>query len=297
MKILNLINSNLSDIRYDTSIFPGGEIHIRINEKEILGPVHILCRLNNSTDIIRLCMVVDALRGLNVTSITATIPYIPYGRQDRRCSDGEAFSIKVFSNIINSLKLEKIYTFDPHSDVTLALIENIKVIINIKDSCSLVDYVISQIEKDNGITLNHLNILSPDAGQSKKIYKSFNMLYPNDFFSIYECSKTRDLKTTKIIESRVPIVPGPEPILIIDDLGDGCSSFIGMAKKLRSQNNNNDLYLCVTHGIFSHGETELAKYFKHIYTTNSIRDYDYVDSKCDQGTKVGSSLISRIKVI
>jgi ribose-phosphate pyrophosphokinase len=227
----------------------------------------------------KLCLTVDALRGMGTKRINVRIPYIPYGRQDRRCNEGESFSLKVFANILNSLKLDNVETLDTHSDVTSALIDNLEVISN----QGLVDWAIHKIGQDNGKDLTHLNVLSPDAGQSKKIYKLFKD-YPDGYATLYECGKFRDLKTTEIVESRVPLVPGPEPILIIDDLCDGGRTFIEIAKRLRIQGNENELYLVVSHGIFSHGETELDKYFKRIYTTNSISDSE-------------STFIQRMKVI
>lgn len=288
--LLNLANSEESEIKFSTSKFPGGEIHFRIEsypEWRFCNNVRITCRINGSDDLIRLCLAIDALRREGYDWFVITIPYIPYARQDRKCNKGEAHSLKVFSNILNSLKLNEITCYDPHSDVCEALIENLV----IRDNQELVDWTIRDINKE--AKLNCINVLSPDAGQSKKIYKLFKG-YDEGKIHIYECSKIRDLKTTEIKEVRVPIIPGPEPILIIDDICDGGRTFIEIAKKLR-ETSQNDLYLCVSHGIFSHGETELSKYFKHIYTTNSIRDEDTVISV---GIRpVPSKLISRMKVI
>jgi ribose-phosphate pyrophosphokinase len=59
--------------------------------------------------------------------------------------------------------------------------------------------------------------------------------------------------------------------VIVDDICDGGRTFIGIAQELKMKNAG-DIYLCVSHGIFSHGFDELRKYFKKIFTTNSFKD-------------------------
>ena len=58
--------------------------------------------------------------------------------------------------------------------------------------------------------------------------------------------------------------------LIIDDICDGGGTFIGLAKELK-QKNAGDLYLAVSHGIFSKGLEALNTYFTKLYTTDSFK--------------------------
>ena len=52
--------------------------------------------------------------------------------------------------------------------------------------------------------------------------------------------------------------------LVIDDICDGGRTFINLAEKLLIMGAN-DLYLYVTHGIFSKGLPSIHEYYKHIY--------------------------------
>ena len=65
-------------------------------------------------------------------------------------------------------------------------------------------------------------------------------------------------------------------ILIVDDICDGGRTFIGLAEELKKKNAG-DLYLFVTHGIFSQGFSELKKHFKKIFSTNSFNDFNQDD--------------------
>ena len=110
--------------------FPGGELHIIdswIQNGTILQDNSVLCRIQNSDDLIKLCLFTNAFKKF-VGRMThrLVLPYIPYARQDRIASPGEALSIKVFANLLNTLNYKYVYVFDPHSDVCTALIENVK---------------------------------------------------------------------------------------------------------------------------------------------------------------------------
>jgi len=56
----------------------------------------------------------------------------------------------------------------------------------------------------------------------------------------------------------------------VDDICDGGGTFIGLAKALKQKNAGN-LYLAVSHGIFSKGFNELNKHFTKIFTTDSFK--------------------------
>jgi ribose-phosphate pyrophosphokinase len=61
----------------------------------------------------------------------------------------------------------------------------------------------------------------------------------------------------------------------VDDICDGGRTFIEISKALDGY--QGELYLFVTHGIFSKGFEELFKHFTKIYTTNSIKDIEQSD--------------------
>lgn len=86
------------------------------------------------------------------------MPYIPNARMDRVKNDDEVFTLKYFCKFINSLEYEQVLILDPHSDVSVALLNNA--------TCILPDYFISKaidrIEDDD------LVIFYPDNGASKR---------------------------------------------------------------------------------------------------------------------------------
>ena len=96
--------------------FPGGELHIIdswIQNGTILQDNSVLCRIQNSDDLIKLCLFTNAFKNfVGRMPHRLVLPYIPYARQDRIASPGEALSIKVFANLLNTLNYKYVYVFD-----------------------------------------------------------------------------------------------------------------------------------------------------------------------------------------
>jgi len=272
MKTLHLDNNftpNGSSINYDKFTFPGGETHIRIKDY-LDGDVLITQVIHNGNDIMEIALAVDALERMGIQNIDLFIPYVPYARQDRVMSSGESLSIKVFTNIINSLGLKNVYIFDPHSDVTAALINNCKVINN----HDFIWWVVNQLFPDN----QKFCLVCPDAGADKKIKDLAKYISKfHDDFEIIKCDKTRDVKTGnidgfKVYSDKINI---DCPCLIVDDLCDGGGTFIGLGNMLLNFNPP-QLYLAVSHGIFSKGVFPLTDHlFDQIFTTNSFYNQTY----------------------
>ena len=170
---------------------------------------------------------------------------------------GEALSVKVYADIINSQSFNKVTVFDPHSEVTPALLNNCKVI----DNFSFIEKVTKQLD-------NNLVLISPDGGALKKIYKVAAYLQN---YEVIECSKSRDVKTGKLSGFKVYADDlQQQDCLIVDDICDGGGTFLGLAKELKAKNAGK-LYLAISHGIFSKGFESLEKDFQKIFTTDSFK--------------------------
>lgn len=279
MKYLNLSSGfnpeNALDkdiIGFTLSIFPGGEPNIRIDYNYNMVDdecnqggwmnVRITHRINTFQDLGVLAMAVNALRHIYpIESLYLTLPYFPGARQDRVCNDGEAFTCEVYAAMINAMDFQVVTIFDPHSDVTPALINNVEVKSNF-EFIKAVDTNLLVQEK-----VHDFHIICPDAGAGKKIIE---LCKECGFDSMIKCDKTRDLSSGKLsgFEVYAEDLKG-KPCLIVDDICDGGGTFIGLAEKLKEKNAGN-LYLAVTHGIFSKGPEVLAKHFKKVFTTDSI---------------------------
>jgi ribose-phosphate pyrophosphokinase len=238
------ITSNITgkEILYKHFFFGGGEQHLQILDDLGIESVEIFLRYFGDSDIIKLSLLVDALRNTGCKSISLKIPYFPAARQDRICNSGEPFSVKVYSNLINNMNFDKVTVFDPHSDVTPALINNVRVVDNTKfvyDVISSMDYLDS---------MKRSVLVSPDAGSNKKVANVAKYLFKKLYnLPVIRADKLRDVRTGEIIETTVYAddLSGKE-CYIIDDICSKGGTFCALAKVLKEKGASK-VYLLVSH--------------------------------------------------
>lgn len=248
------------EISYESFVFSGGEPHIRIEKCENIIPVQVTQRVNSFNDLGLLCIAIDALKRMQINEVQIFIPYFPGARQDRVMVPGESLTVKVFANIINQLNVQKVIIFDPHSDVAPALLNNCVSVQNHKFIAKILPMIPSDII-----------LISPDAGASKKVLKLATKL---GIKNVIECGKKRNVVTGKLSGFTVPVEDlFNKPCLIVDDICDGGGTFIGLGEELKKKNAGN-LFLAVSHGIFSKGFEQLSNIYTQIFTTDSIQNID-----------------------
>ena len=263
-------NFTLSDGTYSVMKFPSGEIQVKLTrdfedlDDELLdNRIIITGSILNSDYFFELAQLVEAIRQYFITiSIGLKMPYCAYSRQDRVCNAGESFSLKVFTNLINSLGFDQIQTWDNHSDVSSALLDNCHNFPVHK----LLDNLAGPID---GLAAYDF-FISPDAGANKKVQacsKQFNI-------PMLRADKIRDTATGKILDTILYSTPDEllgKHVLIIDDLCDGGKTFTELAKAIHLIQPDCIIELYVTHGFFSKGIDPLIESgIHHIYTTGSV---------------------------
>lgn len=251
-------------IDFEAFTFSGGEPHIKIKTNLAQETeVSVTTRIRSFNDFGILLCAIDALQRIQVEKINVFIPYFPAARQDRVMVSGEALTVKVYANILNGLSLKSVTIFDPHSEVTPAVLDRCQVISN----HGFINQVLKILKKD-------VLLVAPDGGALKKIYKLSEFL---GGLPVLECSKKRNVKNGelegfKVYEEDLK----QKDCLVIDDICDGGGTFLGLAKELKKKNAGN-LYLAVSHGIFNRGIEALQEYYTRIFTTDSFGTKEKVE--------------------
>ena len=248
--ILNLNDIQKSTVKYNYLILPDGQPHIQVEKPDNRQVVNIVCSLTSMDDIGKLIVAKNALDNLNLTTKELVIPYMLGARQDKRVV-GEALTLKCFARIINDLKVYQVLVFHPHSQSTINLIDKAKEI----DHTPFVEKAIEDFKPDY--------LIIPDLGASKNAQKYNRFNLPQ-----IQCYKQRNPKTGKLSGFGVY---GEKPeegsrCLILDDLCDGCGTFMGLADLF-----NNHMGLYTTHGLYTKGLKSLNEVFDRTYCTNSYR--------------------------
>lgn len=234
-------------------VFSGGEVHCKVPD----GSFEIVMQDYTMNGFMALAEHVEVLKRSPHITINVVYPYFPYARQDRIINQDEPFSLKVFCQLFNSLGVDSVTVYDPHSDVVGALLNNCRIIEQ--------HVIAKQTIPAEFLTDSNMMFVSPDAGAYKKVAK----IMPNDY-RIVIGTKTRGVDG-RIIRTGFysPVDLKGMSCVIIDDICDGGRTFIELGKELRRKGVAK-LFLCVTHGIFSNGLEDLKKYFDNIYTTNTF---------------------------
>lgn len=260
---MKLLINKTTQVEVNTLTFNGGELQTKLGNTTIRenDVASITTRLTSASSIMELMLVVDALRRIQPNiKIALNCAYFPYARQDRVCDKGEALSVNVAANIINSLHLNSVTITDAHSDVTTALVNNVI-------HKSQLDVIANNKPLIDLLTSDNTTVLAPDAGASKKAM-TLAATYQSQFV---QALKKRSIKTGRIEYTQICGDIEGRDIFIADDICDGGATFIALAKSLR-QKGARSITLFVTHGIFANGIAPLAKYIDSIYTTDSFRD-------------------------
>ena len=98
-------------------------MQVTVQDQVAIG-VDVTFTFTKNEDIIELLLFADAAKRQGHRLRTLTMPYVPFSRQDRCNNPGEAFSLKVFCDLINNLNFNSVEIQDPHSDVIPALLNN-----------------------------------------------------------------------------------------------------------------------------------------------------------------------------
>lgn len=229
--------------------FPDRQPHVNIPNTDNTYMYKVICSLLGPENLLELAEVADALEESGVYK-ELHIPYLMGARYDRRMKEGDSFDLKVIAKIINSLKFDRVYLYDPHSDVSAALIERSRVITNQK--------LVESYDKKEAI------LIIPDGGAIKKSHDYLQ--WNTSLVGAVQCVKHRNQDDGRVnLEVLNPDLCKGENCVIIDDICDGGATFNAIAEQIDPLH----LTLMVTHGIFSAGFDKLGEKFNEIITSNS----------------------------
>lgn len=246
----------LNGKRVEIGSFPDGTILMK--QGQTFAPsAHIEWRYENDREFLALIYLTKHLRRLGYPGIELYMPYIPNARMDRVKSSEDVFTLKYFAEVLNSLNLDRVIVLDPHSSVSEALINNLRVY----SPSHYINEVLDCITSDNVL------MFYPDEGSVKRYADMVNLPYA---FGI----KKRDWKTGKIeglhIAGSVELIADAD-ILIVDDICSRGGTFLHSAKKLK-EHGAKDIYLYVSHceNTILEGELLTSGLIKRVFTTDSI---------------------------
>lgn len=182
-----------------------------------------------------------------------TIPYIPHARQDRRVS-GKLFTLKYFAELINKMDFYKVYVLDPHSDVSLALIDRVDLMFT-----TFVPVAREDVKSKYG----KFRTMYPDAGAAKR-YASLEGV-ENPIIGDKRRGENGRVSSFELLNFE----DGTETVLIRDDICSYGGTFVAAAKALKERGVKN-VALLITHCENNITKGEVFDWIDDVYTTDTI---------------------------
>lgn len=194
-------------------------------------------------------------RVYSYSDVILYMPYIPHARMDRVKSDADVFTLKYFCEVINSLDFKAVHVRDAHSNVSLALLNNVV-------DESIENYIHKAIIASKADAL-----FFPDEGAMKRYSDKSEKPYA---FGM----KKRDWETGKILGLDIINAENikDKNVLIVDDICSRGGTFFHAAKALKAAGAKS-VNLYVTHLERTVILGEMAStdgLVDHVYTTQSI---------------------------
>lgn len=239
---------------YQIIRFPDGEVHLKLDELNRKEKVNITCRICNAEDLFIMMQLQDILKRNAMIVDAITIYYLMGARCDRLFSFEEPYTLGIVSNVINSFNANIVFILDPHN--------------HDKASHEINNYMNVTNDALYKLNPNNVSVCYPDKG-AKRRYSWLD--------ADVVCEKIRDPKTGKIIHTHIDVINSVEgkDLVVVDDLCDGGSTFIGLAPELRKLNSKG-LSLMVSHAVNEQGLLKVAEYYDKVYITDSYKDWDNI---------------------
>lgn len=239
--------------------FPDGSLLIKLDPRKMTGvtkTVTVKWLYEGDSELFTLiCVKRHIDYYFHDSDVVLDMPYIPHARMDRVKSTEDVFTLKYFAEVINSLHFTAVYVRDAHSNVSLALINNVY-------DWGVRGYIEIAAEKSGAQAL-----FFPDEGAMKRYSEQSPMPYA---FGM----KKRDWETGKILGLDIintENIVGKD-VLIVDDICSRGGTFFHAAKALKAAGAKS-VSLYVTHLESTVILGEMAStdgLVDHIYTTESI---------------------------
>jgi len=213
--------------------FPDDELYVRITDDISGEDVIIVQTAYPDSNIIELFLIQNAAQEAGADKITVVVPYLGYGRQDKKFENGEPISAKAIANLIGQ-NADRVITVDPHKEHILDFF-SISAF-----SCSAVPELAKYLkEKDVNM------VLAPDKGALDRA-KQASKIIGCDFDYM---EKTRIDSTTVKIKPKNLDAKGKKAAIIDDIISTG-GTMAQSIKELKKQGAKEVLVAC-THGLFA----------------------------------------------
>jgi len=243
--------------------FPNENIFVKLGGSARGQDVYIIQTTSSPvhTNLMELLIMIQTLRLDSAGRITAVVPYLCYGRSDKKDQPRVPITARLIADLIEAAGADRYMTLDPHAG-------QIQGFFSIPgDVLTSVHMIIDHIKKELRGQMHNPVTVAVDLGFAKK-GRNFaaDMDTPIAFI---EKRRTGNDATAEAL-TLIGDVRDRDVIIVDDEVDTGGS--IVQAVEVALANGARDIYLCCVHAILSAAAAErlAALPLKHIITTDTV---------------------------
>lgn len=209
-----------------------------------------------SDNIMKLLIMIDAVRRDSAGRITAVMPYFAYSRSDKKDQPRTPITARLMADLITTAGADRFFTMDLHAS-QIAGFFSIP-----GDEMSAFPILRDYFQKKD---LKNATVVAPDEGSSKRARKFAELL---DLPLAIVEKRRKDTQTRAL--TLIGEVDGMDAILLDDEVDT--AGTVANAAALLKDNNARRIFLCATHPVFSPPATERlsSAAFEEIVVTNTV---------------------------
>jgi len=248
------------------STFSDGELRVEISDNVRGDDVFVIqptCTPVN-TNLVQLCLMLDALKRASAGRVTAVVPYYGYGRQDRKVSPRAPISAKMVADFLTVAGAQRVITIDLHAGQIQGFFDC--PVDNLFAAPVFLEYLRTIDDAD-------MVLVSPDAGGVERTRAYAKRL--NAELAIVD--KRRDGPNQAQAMHLIGNVKGKTAI-VLDDMIDTAGTLCAAGEVL-TNSGANKVMACATHAVLSGPAIDRinASSFCQIIVSDTIPQGDKLD--------------------
>jgi ribose-phosphate pyrophosphokinase len=243
--------------------FPNENIFIKLNSSARGQDVYVIQTTSSPVhyNLMELLIMIQTLRLDSAARITAVVPYLAYGRSDKKDQPRVPITARLVADMIESAGADRYMTFDPHAG-------QIQGFFSVPGDVLTASHMISKYIKEHMYSqMVHPVVVATDLGFAKKGRNyALDMDVPIAFIEKRRIGNEAKAEALTLIGD----VSDRDVIIVDDEVDTGGS--IAQAVNVVRKHGARDVYLSFIHPIFSINAVEkLASLpIKHIITTDTV---------------------------
>lgn len=243
--------------------FPNENIFVRLGGSVRGQDVFVIQTTSSPVhyNLMELLIMIQTLRLDSAARITAVVPYLCYGRSDKKDQPRVPITARLVAEMLEVAGADRYMTLDPHAG-------QVQGFFSIPgDVLTASHMIIDHINKDLRPSLKDPVVVATDLGFAKKARNyAADMDMPVAFIEKRRIGNASQAEALSLIGE----VSGSDVIIVDDEVDTGGS--IAQAVEVARQNGANDVYLAFVHAVMSRdGADRLAELpIKQIITTDTV---------------------------